>query len=214
MFKKLFTKQEVVISIVSLVLGSLIVAVMAWYSITRNMDFGDLSRDILSVLNGGYYIGILSNIGITLWGIAAVSFWMGWYYSRTYQREKIETKISLYFALLSSLLYLDDFFMLHERMIGYFLGLPEESLTVFYFAVVIFMIIRYFKNLQANGLIFIVLSFGFLGLSGVIDLAEKFMHIPYEQIIEDGAKFLGICMWLTFAMSYSTKVIRSGVKRS
>jgi len=142
---------------------------MVWFAKHQNMEFSELSRDVVSVLKGKPFTGLLSKIGI------------------------------------STLLYLDDYLLIHEIIVKYYLKLPEASMMVLYGVLVIVFCIMFFNDLSRNGLLMIVISFGFLGISAGFDMLEKFIHIPNIHVFEDGAKFIGSSLWMLFAISYTLR---------
>lgn len=202
---KTISKKEVLLTCITIILAACCVLVMVWFAKHQNMEFSELSRDVVSVLKGKPFTGLLSKIGIIEWGVSAVTLLCGAFYCYIHVSDRKCFKISLSFGLLSTLLYLDDYLLIHEIIVKYYLKLPEASMMVLYGVLVIVFCIMFFNDLSRNGLLMIVISFGFLGISAGFDMLEKFIHIPNIHVFEDGAKFIGSSLWMLFAISYTLR---------
>ena len=95
----------------SLILYLAILYISNFYNIKLNLVVRDLAQTC------GYPIGVgmISNIGILLWG-AAASICLFTSFSEIINNES--SKLLLLGGVFSSLLCIDDFFLLHDRYIG------------------------------------------------------------------------------------------------
>ena len=159
-------------------------------------------RDLAQTCGYPIGVGMISNIGILLWG-AAASICLFTTFS-----GKINSDISKLLLLggaFSGLLCVDDFFLLHDRYIG------PDFLNLTYLAISILILVRFKKILKKIGLFNLVISILFLGLSIFFDgVIQQIFNQSYEltQLIEEWFKFLGIVCWLNFwckASSYALK---------
>ena len=163
-------------------------------------------RDLAQTCGYPIGVGMISNIGILLWG-AAASICLFTTFS-----GKINSDISKLLLLggaFSGLLCIDDFFLLHDRYIG------PDFLNLTYLAISILILVRFKKILKKIGLFNLVISILFLGLSIFFDgVIQQIFNQSYEltQLIEEWFKFIGIVCWLNFwckASSYALKSSKS-----
>ena len=186
----------------SAILYLAILYISNFYNIKLNLVVRDLAQTC------GYPIGVgmISNIGILLWG-AAASICLFTTCSEIINRES--SRLLLLGGIFSSLLCIDDFFLLHDRYIG------PDFLNVTYLSISIFLLVRFQRILKNIGLFNLIISILFLGLSIFFDgVIQQVFNQSYEltQLIEEGFKFIGITCWLNFwckASSYALKLGKS-----
>tara|TARA_B100000900_G_C20493712_1_gene680689 strand:- start:376 stop:981 length:606 start_codon:yes stop_codon:yes gene_type:complete len=182
----------------SVILYIAILYVSSFYNIKLNLVVRDLAQTC------GYPIGVgmISNIGILFWG-AAASICLFTSFSDSVKSEY--SKLLLLGGGFSTLLCIDDFFLLHDRYVG------PDFLNLTYLVIAIFLLVRFRRILKIIGLFNLVISILFLGLSIFFDgVLQQIFNQSYEltQLIEEGFKFLGITCWLNFwckASSYALK---------
>ena len=198
-----FPSQLFYISILhSAILYLAILYISNIYNIKLNLVVRDLAQTC------GYPIGVgmISNIGILLWG-AAASICLFTTFSENINSES--SKLLLLGGIFSSLLCIDDFFLLHDRYIG------PDFLNVTYLSISIFLLVRFQRILKKIGVFNLIISILFLGLSIFFDgVIQQVFNQSYQltQLIEEGFKFIGITCWLNFwckASSYALKVGKS-----
>ena len=159
-----------------------------FYNIKLSLVVRDLAQSC------GYPIGVgmISNIGILLWG-AAASICLFTTFLEGINRES--SKLLLLGGIFSSLLCIDDFFLLHDRYVG------PDFLNLTYLAISIILLIRFQRILKEIGVFNLLISILFLGLSVFFDgVIQQIFNQSYEltQLIEEGFKFIGIACWLNF----------------
>ena len=150
-------------------------------------------RDLMQTCNHPIGVGMLSNLGILLWAAAAISFFASF---SGLVRQRSLRLLLLVGGILSTLLCLDDLFLLHDRHV---LG-HEGSYYILYAVLVLFILVRFRKLiLQADGLAFLAAAL-FLGLSVLSDIFQESLPVDYAtvQLFEEGFKFIGIACWLAF----------------
>ena len=194
-----FPRKLFYISILpSVILYLAILYISNFYNIKLSLVVRDLAQTC------GYPIGVgmISNIGILLWG-AAASICLFTTFLEGINRES--SKLLLLGGIFSSLLCIDDLFLLHDRYIG------PDFLNLTYLAISIFLLVRFRRILKIIGLFNLLISILFLGLSIFFDgVIQQIFNQSYEltQLIEEGFKFIGIACWLNFwckASSYALK---------
>ena len=184
----------------SAILYLAILYISNFYNIKLNLVVRDLAQTC------GYPIGVgmISNIGILLWG-AAASICFFTTFLESINREP--SKLLLLGGAFSSLLCIDDFFLLHDRYIG------PDFLNLTYMAISIFLLVRFQSILKKIGLFNLVISILFLGLSIFFDgVIQQIFNQNYNltQLIEEGFKFIGIACWLNFWCKASSFALKFG----
>ena len=163
-------------------------------------------RDLAQTCGYPIGVGMISNIGILLWG-AAASICLFTTFTGNINSDL--SKLLLLGGSFSGLLCIDDFFLLHDRYIG------PDFLNLTYLAISILILVRFQRLLKKIGLFNLVISILFLGLSIFFDgVIQQIFNQSYEltQLIEEWFKFLGIACWLNFwckASSYALKFCKS-----
>ena len=187
---------------ISILPSSILYMAVLFISYLNNIKLSLVVRDLAQTCGYPIGVGMISNIGILLWG-AAASICLFTTFS-----GKINSDISKLLLLggaFSGLLCVDDFFLLHDRYIG------PDFLNLTYLAISILILVRFKKILKKIGLFNLVISILFLGLSIFFDgVIQQIFNQSYEltQLIEEWFKFLGIVCWLNFwckASSYALK---------
>ena len=191
---------------ISILPSSILYLAILYISNLYDIKLSLVVRDLAQTCGYPIGVGMISNIGILLWG-AAASICLFTTFS-----GKINSDISKLLLLggaFSGLLCVDDFFLLHDRYIG------PDFLNLTYLAISILILVRFKKILKKIGLFNLVISILFLGLSIFFDgVIQQIFNQSYEltQLIEEWFKFLGIVCWLNFwckASSYALKLSKS-----
>ena len=169
-----------------------------------NIKLSLVVRDLAQTCGYPIGVGMISNIGILFWG-AAASICFFTTFLESINRES--SKLLLLGAIFSSLLCIDDLFLLHDRYIG------PDFLNLTYLAISIFLLVRFRRILKKIGLFNFIISILFLGLSVFFDgVIQQIFNQSYEltQLIEEGFKFIGIVCWLNFWCKASSNALKFG----
>ena len=182
----------------SIILYLAILYISNFYNIKLSLVVRDLAQTC------GYPIGVgmISNIGILLWGAAASICFFTTFLEGI---NKESSKLLLLGGIFSSLLCIDDLFLLHDRYIG------PDFLNLTYLAISIFLLVRFRRILKIIGLFNLLISILFLGLSVFFDgVIQQILNQSYEltQLFEEGFKFIGIACWLNFWCKASSKSLK------
>jgi len=176
-------------------------------SIKYNIPFKEITGDPALTFKAHPFTGIASNIGVLLWA-GACSILI---FSYVILKDKKEHIFLLCSGLITGILLIDDLFMLHDY-IFYAIGLNQYVMYGIY--VVIFIAyFGFFKKtiLQSPQIILLILAFGFLGSSVLLDITLENDGLQY--FFEDGLKLLGITSWFLFYTNYSLKRITPFLKQ-
>ena len=188
----------------SILPSSILYLVILYLSNIHNIKLSLVIRDLAQTCGYPIGVGMISNIGILLWG-AAASICLFTTFSENINRES--SKLLLLGAIFSSLLCIDDLFLLHDRYIG------PDFLNLTYLAISIFLLVRFRRILKKIGLFNLIISILFLGLSVFFDgVIQQIFNQSYEltQLIEEGFKFIGIVCWLNFWCKASSNALKFG----
>jgi hypothetical protein len=116
-------------------------------------------------------------------------------------------------AVVTSLLAIDDLFMLHETFLTG--SLLASAMTPVLYGLVLGTVGIVFRSiLLVTAGALPILALGFLGLSAFIDFVHD-EHIVWisdasaRHLLEDGTKFLGIVTWLLFALVIAGRITGS-----
>ncbi len=176
------------------------------------------TKDPATIAHHPEYYGSLSNIGVLLWNASAVVCFLGALQLRILGKNWLEKErlgknfdhinakyrnasyFLMGFGLLSTVLCLDDLFLLHESIIFNKFGLPEEAAFLAYAIALIFLLVRFRKILQKRSpmalgasLVLFAASIGTDKLPPSVIVSEQDLYL-----IEDGMKLLAIFLWLSY----------------
>jgi hypothetical protein len=163
--------------------------------------------DPVAEFNAPMYIGLVSNFGVLLWCAAAsVCLFGGWLaLIRTGHRESALFLICA--GLVSSLLMLDDLYLLHEEVLPDHLFIPQKLVFAGYGCLILTFLFRFRQIILTTDFMLLFIAFGFFAISVFVDLfvtPEEFFifgSLPGRDLIEDGFKFLGIVTWALYFIS-------------
>ena len=150
-------------------------------------------RDLAQTCDTALGVGFLSNLGYLLWMAAAAIALFTALSGVVPLRGRVQ-QLLLCGGGFSLLLCLDDMFLLHDRYIG------STFLYSLYAVFALLILFRFRRQVQALGGGSFLLAVVLLGSSVVIDQLQDLIPVPYArlQLVEEGAKFLGIAIWLAF----------------
>lgn len=152
-----------------------------------------------------FYYGLVSNLGIMIWSAgAAVSLFAALLLFFA-DRPRAELQFFAAAAAFTSLLALDDLFMIHEDVLPQ-LGVPEAVTYGLYAAAAGGYFLLSWRAILALRPALMALALALLGMSVAIDV---FFHSEnmVRVFVEDGAKFLGISAWTSFHLTAALQVI-------
>ena len=166
-------------------------------------------RDLAQTCSTPAGVGLLSNLGYLLW-LAAAAVALFTAHSGLPGIRGKQLQLLACGGWFSLILCIDDMFLLHDRYIG------QTFLYVTYAIFAALIAIRYRRQLMASRGEIFVLSAALLGASIGIDQIQPSeidhpMAYRTYQLLEEGAKFLGIATWVLFwsqACALSIKSVR------
>jgi hypothetical protein len=186
------------VATVAFLTGALVVGV-GLLGISAGAQFHELSRDPLSVAGAPFYYGALSNFFVLVWWSSAVCcFFASALLARRGRRER--SRFLLVAGLGTAWLTLDDFFQFHELIVPVHLGLPEELVHIVYIGGVIAFGYAWRATILGTPFVIVLAAGAFFAASTLVDvvLVALLDRVPLEHLMEDGAKFIGIALWLLY----------------
>jgi len=150
-----------------------------------------------AVLEAAFYVGLFSNIGILLWcSTAAICLFSFAALARDASHRKMAS-FFLFSGLVTSLLLMDDLFLLHDRLFPRYLSLSPKVVLGGYTILTLLYLGRFARTILATEFLLLLFAFGFLGLSTIIDSVPDGI-LPLHTTLEDGFKLFGIVSWFTY----------------
>lgn len=170
---------------------------------------GTLFRDPLAVTGGEFYFGFFSSIGVLIWCASAVTCFFSSLILEQLNHQHSWRLFLLTSGCLTSLLLLDDLFLIHEEFFPKYLGVPSEGIFGIYGVVIILYLVRFYKMIQrTEHKLFLIAAFLCMAISLLIDglidagLLDSFnsslLANGRDYLFEDGMKLLGIVSWLIY----------------
>ena len=150
-------------------------------------------RDLAQTCDTAAGVGLLSNLGYLMWLAAAAVALFTAHSGQPGVRGK-QKELLACGGWFSFILCIDDMFLLHDRYIG------QTFLYVLYLVFAAVIATRYRKQLMASTGELFLLAVALLGASIGIDQFQHDLPFNYEnvQLVEEGAKFLGITTWVLY----------------
>ena len=167
----------------------------------------EVLRDLAQTCGTPAGVGLLSNLGYLLWMAAAAVALFTAYAGVPGIRAK-QLELLACGGWFSLILCIDDMFLLHDLYVG------QTFLYLLYIVFAALIATRYRKQLKTSKGDLFLLAVALLGASIGIDQFQ--LAFPYDyktvQLVEEGAKFLGIATWVLYwcqASALSLKTARS-----
>ncbi len=153
------------------------------------------------------YTGFLAHITWFLWVVAGTAGLLAAAVLRRLDRRDRRIRFFLGTSLLTAVLLLDDFAMLHEQWLPR-AGIPEEGLYAFFAVILVVLLLRFRPQFAAGGALLAVAA----GASWAASLGADFVQEVWEihaHAVEDGAKLVGTALWAAFMVWSSLAAIGS-----
>lgn len=187
-------------SLLTLVPSLSILAIMVFAKLHLQINYSRMTRDVTAIAHIHPLSGLLSNLGIILWCFSAsVCLFSAILLRNTEDREPSRYLLSA--ALLTGYLMLDDFFLFHEVLAERYLSLSETIVFAALGMAIVVHLVRFHRVILKSNFAMLIIALGFLFASVFIDELYDVLgwgHGDWEYLLEDGAKWLGICCWCSY----------------
>ena len=160
-------------------------------------------RDLAQTCGYPIGVGLISNLGILIWSASAsISLFSS--LSGLVQRRENSNFLFLG-GILTFILCIDDFFLLHDKYIG------ADFLYITYSIMGLYLLTKFRKLIIDIDFLSFIVSVALLSLSIAFDktfqeiFPNNYINI---QLYEEGFKFVGIVCWMNFWWKASLKSLR------
>lgn len=195
--------QTQLILLLCLTIGLLAVTGVSLLSRQFEVPLSYFTRDPAAITETAFYIGALSSLGVALWSATAAICFFGAAILVRSPRHQYDARFFLSSGLISSMLALDDAFLLHETFFPLYLQFPERGIYLVYLLLVSGFLFYFRAYILETDYLLLFLAFMFLGSGLVVEFLLPFSEL--ETFAEDSLKFFGILFWLGyFARATST----------
>jgi hypothetical protein len=162
-----------------------------------------MTLDVPSITRVHPLSGFLSSLGILLLGAATAI----WYFGATTIAERraapeASRRMMLMGAAVSAYMTLDDLFQVHEIIAPRYFGVPDEAVLGLLGLALLAFLRMAWRAPDRAGLFWLLAALAGLGASVVVDAASRWLWRlgEWQYFVEDGAKWLGLCCWLKYAV--------------
>ncbi len=180
----------------------------------HNIPVPTLTRDVFATANLSPFTGFISNLSAFTWGSSAVVCIFSFFLlsPTNSQDQKFKNFIGLS-GLISFWFMLDDFLMLHEALLPYYLHVHEDIILGGEFAW-LFLHLIYYRKIILKSTHFKILGIALLlfGVSVFMDILP--IETDYDGfksnwlfLLEDGSKLMGIATWCFYLASVCAQQI-------
>jgi hypothetical protein len=157
-------------------------------------------------------LGMASNIGVLYWtvGAACCGFAAAVLWTSAAPRPMVQLLTQA--ALLTGFLGIDDLIMLHDSVFPR-LGVPEPvTFGVYGLLGLAYLVLNRRLILQAEPWLFLA-AVGFLVLSLAVDATDNKAQLLWKQLLEEGAKLMGIAGWCVWHVRVASRAVRGEMAR-
>lgn len=177
-------------------------------SIQADIPIARFTRDPAAILGRNPFIGVLSNIGVLLWSACAGVCFFAAAVLRAKAVKEEWPAFFLFAGLITAVLLMDDFFLLHERIGPRYLHIDERIIFSLYAVMVLGYLLRFRSWILRTDYLLLLFALGLFGLSLAVDRLPETM-LPWHHLFEDGFKLLGIASWFGYFVTSAFRVVTS-----
>lgn len=153
-------------------------------------------------------LGFFSNVGVLGWAAGAVvSAFSAWILARTRAAHAI-VRFYLAASAFTTLLLLDDFFLIHDALAPRYLHLPQNAVYAAYALCFVAFVIGCRREILARNPALFVVAVGLLGFMAGLD-AIRTGRTAWAALAMSGSKFLGIFAWSAWLIRSAQRDIQA-----
>ena len=142
------------------------------------------------------YVGLVSDIGILIWTATASICIFSSIVLRKWKSNKLVSDFFLYIGVLTTILMIDDFFLIHESV-----TLQDRYIFAGYLIGILVILVKFRTYIQSSEYELLFISLFFFGMSLMVDLNQHGIERvlgDWRILLEDGFKILGIVGWFGY----------------
>ena len=192
-----------------LVLWGLGAMLVAGAGLQRWVSASELFLDPSYVTGAPWYTGVLSNVGILAWTVAACASAAGSWVARQTARPQAAEFLGAA-AVVTVVLLADDLLQLHgEVLLG--MGVPQVVGQALMVVPALWWLQRYRAEILRTRWLVLGAALCGLGVSYGVDSVWS-LHGDREVLLEDGAKLLGLLAWAQYFVLTALDIARSTLR--
>ena len=185
--------------------GFTIIAIAA---IQTRIPRTSLFLDPTALSNLPWYVGLLSNLGVLAWTVAAASALGGaWVAQQT--RRPSAARFLGWGGLAATLLLLDDLFLLHSSAIPKTLGVSKVVGLAVVIAPTLIWLARFPHEIVRTRWLILTCALSCFAFSVASD--QALLPGPSSLLLEDGSKLLGVLAWMVYFVITTHDIARSTI---
>lgn len=175
------------------------------------------TRDVVALGHLPFYAGLTSQIGGMLWSVTFGICIFAVLVLHQQGQNGVAKRFLLQAAILTSILLLDDIFLVHEDIGPDYLHIGEKTIVISYFLFTLFFLIANRNEILASDYLVLGFALSLFAVSIFLDAADldgferldTFFWEQLQMFLEDAFKFLGIATWLVYFARYASQKIRA-----
>lgn len=153
---------------------------------------GELTPDPNSVAEQSAYVGVLSTLGVMLWGAVAAGCLLAGLVLR--DADGRQSRFLLATAALALMLGIDDAALVHENVAPDSIGVPQRAVLALYGAIALAWAVAFRAQLWRSDVVL-------LGAAGVCFAASIAIdYLERSRVVEDYFKYVGLLAFTGWAL--------------
>jgi hypothetical protein len=169
----------------------------------HRIELDHFTQDPVAIMDQPFYLGLFSHIGILLWCATASVCFYTW---RLLSYDHPQRPFLLFSGLVTTLLMVDDLFLLHELVFPDYFHIPKNAVYLIYLNLLLAYAVVFRKELLESENVLLMVSALLIGSSQFVDLLP--MPIPEDSFLEDAVKLFGIITWFLYYARYCIAVFQ------
>lgn len=170
-----------------------------------------LTHDPAAIMGAPFYVGLFSNISVLLWCASAAVCFFSFLALKESVNNREFSSFCLFSGFVTTLLLLDDFFLLHESVFPKYLNIPEKLVYAGYGITILLYLLRFRILILKTEFLPLLFALSFFGFSGAFDLLQQafsLLQSSLQSFLEDGIKLLGVVSWCTYFVRVCARQIK------
>ncbi|RJP85223.1 MAG: hypothetical protein C4518_16495 [Desulfobacteraceae bacterium] len=175
--------------------------IVALFHLKTGVAIRNFMSDPQAIVGVHPSVGAISTLGILFWCATATIL----IFTRSLRLPAGDSKYSMFIlfsGILTTILMLDDAFMLHDALLPTYFGVKEIYSYILYSIFFFLGFIRFKKQILKTQYHLLLITFAFWGASILFDLfqpdIESMIGGNWRILLEDGFKLLGIVAWFDY----------------
>ena len=208
LFRRLRRSQPFLGWAVAIIAG--VLAVVVTLKGTTPITYRLLFRDVVSSAEVPLTQGALSQFGIMVWAVAIGVLLLGT--TMAYRRRLPVFRFLLSSLAITTVLAVDDAFLLHEAGFDQLFGISEKVVLAVYGTAIVGYLTYFRSRIFGDPQLLLLLALLALATSVGIDAVPRIAVLVWRDglfLLEDGAKLAGIVFWAAYYLRFCVTALSS-----